>query len=313
MLRPCSIWTEIEISLNALIYSKVVDKSTLCEGFALPNWLVRDFTAWFGTLEIGEVRDITIMLYGTPFAAKLQNLAFDRKKWPGHADIYQVRYPKNKEFASALQRAFPTSYGFVEAQTMVNRLHREQTGVRRNVSIPTDLREYLALFRTADPSVWMAEIVTKQESEEFGKSVSAQNVSEEQFEYLLKNDEHAGIIFLPRLVKVRELDRSVCDNLKILYGFRCQICGQLVAEKYGGKVIEAHHIDPFTRSLNNNYDNIVVLCPNHHRIVHVCHPEFLRRDSPSFLFPNGLCEALLLDKHLRLASRPETLRAAEQV
>ena len=294
------------MSLDALIYSKVVDKSMLCEGFALPNWLVQNFTAWFGILEVGEIRDITIMLNGTPYAAKLQNLAFDRKKWHGHADIYQVRYPKNKDFATVLQHAFPTSYGFVEAQKKVNCLYRELTGVRRNISIPKDLREYLALYRTSDPCVWRAEVVTKQDSEDFGNSISTQNVSEEQFEYLLKTDEYASIVVQPRLVKVRNLDRSVCENLKFLYGFRCQVCGQLVAEKYGGTVIEAHHIDPFTCSLNNNYDNVVVLCPNHHRIVHACHPEFIRRDNPAFLFPNGLREPLLIDKHLRLTSRPET-------
>lgn len=291
------------MSVNVLIYSKLVDKSMLCEGFALPNWLVRDFTAWFGVLEIGEVRDITIMLNETPFTAKLQNLAFDRKKWQGHAEIYQVRYPKNKEFAKALQRVFTTSHSFIEAQQIVNRLHLEKTGVRRNISMPKDVREYLALYRTSDPRIWRAESVTQRESEDFGKSVSAQSVSEEQFEYLLKTDEYASIVVQPRLVKVRDLDRSVCDNLKILYGFRCQVCGQLVAEKYGGTVIEAHHIDPFTRSLNNNYDNIVVLCPNHHRIVHACHPEFIRRDMPTFIYPNGLRESLLVDKHLRTTSR----------
>ena len=238
--------------------------------------------------------------------AKLQNLAFDRKKWQGHAEIYQVRYSKNKDFATALQHAFSASYGFIEAQKKINCLNREKTGIRRNVSMPKDLREYLALYRTSDPCVWRAEVVAKQDSDDFGKSVSTQNISEEQFEYLLKTDGHASIVVKPALIKVRNLDRSVCENLKTLYGFRCQVCGQLVAEKYGGTVIEAHHIDPFTRSLNNNYDNIVVLCPNHHRVVHACHPEFLRRENPAFLFPNGLCEPLLIDMHLRPRSRQET-------
>ncbi len=201
---------------------------------------------------------------------------------------------------------FTVSYSFIEAQQIVNRFHLEKTGVRRNISMPKDVREYFALYRTSDPCIWTAESVTKQESEDFGSIVTAQKVSEEYFESMLKTDESASIVVQPRLVKVRNLDRSVCENLKVLYGFRCQVCGQLVAEKYGGTVIDAHHVDPFTSSLNNNYDNIVVLCPNHHRIVHACHPEFIRCDIPAFLYPNGLRESLLIDKHLRNTSRPVT-------
>ena len=62
-------------------------------------------------------------------------------------------------------------------------------------------------------------------------------------------------------------NRKIGDNLKLLYGYRCQICGQLIGEEFDSHIIEAHHIDYFVLSLNNDAGNQLIVCPNHHSII----------------------------------------------
>lgn len=123
-------------------------------------------------------------------------------------------------------------------------------------------------------------------------------ITENNFEDMLLTDNNATIVEENHLIKIRKLDRNVCLNLKKLYNFRCQICGQLISAPYGDKpVVDAHHIDFFTQSLNNNYNNVIILCPNHHRVVHTYQPLF-KRQTKLFEYPNGYKEKVLLNFHL---------------
>ncbi|MCM1566684.1 MAG: hypothetical protein FNP40_15475 [Dehalobacter sp. 4CP] len=92
-------------------------------------------------------------------------------------------------------------------------------------------------------------------------------VMEAKFNYDIE-DKTASILEDERIVKFRKLNRKIGENLKLLYGYRCQICGQYVGAEYGAKVAEAHHIDYFVQSLNNDANNQLIVCPNHHSIIH---------------------------------------------
>lgn len=100
------------------------------------------------------------------------------------------------------------------------------------------------------------------------------------------------------MTKVRRLDQSISESLKLLYDNRCQITGEKIGEEYGQEVIEAHHIEFFTTSLNNNSDNIIILSPNFHRIIHNNLPVF-DRVHLEFQFQNGVVEKIKLDRHLK--------------
>ena len=56
-------------------------------------------------------------------------------------------------------------------------------------------------------------------------------------------------------------------------------------------------IDYFTRSMNNNADNIMIVCPNHHGIIHDCNPIF-DKDTKTYTYPNGYKEGLMINYHL---------------
>ena len=62
-------------------------------------------------------------------------------------------------------------------------------------------------------------------------------------------------------------------------------------------VVEAHHIDYFITSLNNDADNQMIVCPNHHSIIHDVNPRYDRKHK-LFIYDNGAEQRLVLNYHL---------------
>jgi len=110
-------------------------------------------------------------------------------------------------------------------------------------------------------------------------------------------DKTAAIFEDKRIIKIRKLNRKIGDNLKLLYDYRCQICGRITGTDYGTHIVESHHIDYFVNSLNNDSNNQLIVCPNHHSIIHDTNPVFNRKKL-IFLYPNGYREGLTLNRHL---------------
>ena len=110
-------------------------------------------------------------------------------------------------------------------------------------------------------------------------------------------DTQATLIERFGLTKYRKLNREIGDRLKRNYNHRCQICGQDVGELYGANVCDCHHINYFSVSLDNAASNLLIVCPNHHRIIHAAEPTF-DRERKLFRYPNGLEEILRLNEHL---------------
>ena len=72
-----------------------------------------------------------------------------------------------------------------------------------------------------------------------------------------------------KLVKYRgmHLSRNVVliAHIKALRGSRCQICSKVIRKRDGSSYAEAAHITPKSRGGSENRDNIMILCPNHHK------------------------------------------------
>lgn len=106
-----------------------------------------------------------------------------------------------------------------------------------------------------------------------------------------------------------QLDRNpwLADSLKSYYEHRCQVCGNDFQPTYGVQYSETHHIQYLSQGGPDISGNMVVLCPNHHRIIHTTHAEF-DRESLSYEYPNGLQESLILPTHLSRAPRTDSQR-----
>jgi putative restriction endonuclease len=65
--------------------------------------------------------------------------------------------------------------------------------------------------------------------------------------------------------KVYKRDNKTIALLKSIRGFKCQMCGKQIKKKDGGYYIEAAHIRPKYLKGAETPDNILILCPNHHK------------------------------------------------
>lgn len=277
-----------------LIYSKYVDKSVLWDGFSIKNIYLQLFTGIIGKLAIGERRKIRFLLNGKIYdGIELKNLAFSRSKYPTHKDIYQVRYSPNSEFSKELRNIYSDVWEYISEQQAIQRELLAKGFRRKNIKLPVDLNRTIAFYTSAITDVWIVETYGVSDN----KALYDSMIPSDEFDFEC-SDGSATIIERTKQVKLRVLNRSIGNNLKKLYDFRCQICGESIGVAYGNdRIVDAHHIDPFTSSYNNNFDNIMILCPNHHRIIHSCNGT-LKKSLSEIWYPNGLHEKLLINLHL---------------
>lgn len=59
-------------------------------------------------------------------------------------------------------------------------------------------------------------------------------------------------------------DSALVKKLKKLYADRCQICGFTFEYQLNKFYSEVHHYNPLEENGNDDIDNMIVVCPNHH-------------------------------------------------
>ncbi|MDO4994853.1 MAG: hypothetical protein Q4E32_07605 [Bacteroidales bacterium] len=241
-------------------------------------------------LNTKENMEVRVMFGGEIFNVKIYNIDFNRKKYE-HTEILQFKYDNNRQLLDKLQSVFSNEYRYcLEAR------QARKDGDTSRIDISKYFETNLIVYGTSEPDlfIWEAEFenLTKEVETEIKK------MTEEEFEAaVIRSDPHTGIKQKQQLVKIRQLDNSIGDSLKRVYGYRCQMTGEYIGNQYGVSVVEAQHILPFTQSLNNDTSNIMILSPNYHRIVHKAKPQFNRKFL-SFEYPNGLVEKIKLNRHL---------------
>lgn len=139
---------------------------------------------------------------------------------------------------------------------------------------------------------------TLEETQAINLEVDQENVSEYDVEMYLNFDDNT--VALNKTVKSvieRTYSKKKVEMLKRLYAYRCQICGKNVGEEHGVKIAEAHHIKYFSKSVDNSSDNLLILCPNHHSLIHALNPKF-DYDELQYIYPDGKIDKIILDLHL---------------
>ena len=272
------------------IYKKEIDWSALHLGLNIPISLQDIF---YQNLKLrlnkGENKTIKLLLDGIEYPVILTNIAFDETKYPTHKELLQIRYTPNSNIAKKLREIFSCSYNYlrIEKEKLINK--------KKQLSVPENIREYMAIYSTVFDDVFSLECITNDEIIETKAVLN--KFDELEIEQILQTKDNSTFIEKQKTVKIRKLDRTIGDNLKIIYGYKCQICGLFIGEIYDATVIHTHHIEYFSVSLNNNADNIMVVCPNHHSIIHTTNPIFDRK-SKVYKYPNGYVEGLKLNLHL---------------
>ena len=269
-----------------------IDWSTLMEGFTLPldNQVIflRNMENF---LQRGQSKIIHFFMNGKTYDAKIVNMnnSVEKRK----KDAYQIRYSRNGELSQALQQYFFKSMSYIK----MIRESRDPKD-RSYIKMPDGLKEYLAIYTTEYEDTFLLEPIAQDDFQVMKKAIQGmrERTVENEIEYEME-DKSSGIEKRLQIVKIRKLNRKIGENLKLLYGYRCQICGQVIGEKYGSHIAEAHHIDYFVNSLNNDANNQMIVCPNHHSIIHDANPVFDRRRMV-YRFDNGAEEKITINKHL---------------
>jgi 5-methylcytosine-specific restriction endonuclease McrA len=273
------------------IYKKEIDWSTLNLGINIPISLQDVF---YDNLNIrlkkGENKNIRLIIDGNEYSAILTNINFDERKYPGHKDLLQIRYSPNSAVSSELKSIFSASYNylFTEKQKLQNK--------KKQLTVPENIREYLAIYSTPVDTIFSIDCITNRDIQETKSYFLGEN--EIDVENIISSvDNSSSIVTRQKSIKIRKLDKTISDNLKRIYNSHCQICGEFIGQKYNTTIIHSHHIEYFSISLNNNADNIMIVCPNHHAIIHATNPTFDRKNK-TYNYPNGYKESLVLNIHL---------------
>ena len=284
--------------MDRVVLKKEVYFSLFTSGMAVPNESVEFFAYFDGKyLQSGESKSICIIFNKRPYNVYVHNNDLNERNRARHPkDTIQIRYTEKNDFAQALQATFQNSYMYLKSKRDI--LKKE--GSNKIPKLPDDLKEYLVIYGTEKEDVFIADAILN--SDVLALKDRLKPYQEQQIESILDTDfdgkdPTAGFKEYPSIAKVRKLDRSISNSLKQLYGFRCQICGELIGDQYGVHTCESHHIDYFSISWNNDMSNQLIVCPNHHRIIHAANPIFNRRRL-QYEYKNGFVEGLKLNKHL---------------
>ncbi len=279
------------------LMQKNVDWSLLHDGMTIPVSVCSLFKVWDESiLTHGQSKDIKILIDGELYEAKLKNQNFVQSNWAGHKDVIQIRYSRQSTLAIKLRTVFQKSYEYLYAQ-------KQQVGKsKRQILLPTDIREYIRLYLTTSQDVLCMECCSctdYQQLDNMLRSIPEEVYESSDDDKFFMADKSASIEEKQRLVKYRKIDRSIILTLKKFYDYRDEISGEKIGDKYGESVVEAHHIEYFTQSQNNDSTNIIIISPNYHRIIHKNNPRFDRKKF-QFEFENGEILPLKLYEHLKM-------------
>lgn len=170
-----------------------------------------------------------------------------------------------------------------------------KNGLSGNIQGPRQLKDGLLNYIDKNVDESESQIICSEKDLEIFS-----HMGEEEIEAVLNaKDDSAGYALKTVLSKYRILNQQIINDLKSKYSGKCQICGEQVGGEYGEGIVQAHHIEYFCNSQNNDSSNIMILCPNHHSIIHKYNPKF-NRENMCYEFSNGLKLEIKYPGHLKI-------------
>jgi 5-methylcytosine-specific restriction enzyme A len=103
---------------------------------------------------------------------------------------------------------------------------------------------------------------------------------------------------IEQLVQQPTRSRALSQQIHQLYNGRCQVCGFDPILVYGVEACHSHHLIYLSRGGEDTLNNMTLLCPNHHSVIHAANAVFDFNDL-SFIFAPNHRERLALNKHLQ--------------
>lgn len=210
-----------------------------------------------------------------------------REHWPAEGRVWDWVV-----YCSASVPTIPFSLEDLELS------HRYEGQSNAQYIDPTDERLVMPYIQ------WSLASVPEPGRQLFGPSSVLQNFGPDLTLTAVFNHDRIAMIHptLRKRVSVERFERNswLAETLKVYYNHRCQVCGLDFQPTYNVGLADTHHIQYLVNGGPDISGNIVVLCPNHHRVVHATEARFDRTEL-AYHYPNGLCESLVRPDHLKKA------------
>ena len=174
-------------------------------------------------------------------------------------DLQYIDVPKEKynEFFQYEDNYKPQGFTNVNSE-IIKKIEENYGSIDEAISILSDIKIDVVANKVRTE-------ITKLGDVELENSIL--NMNDEKFkEYIKSLDSSASIDTVEKCVKVRKYNKKLIDDMKIRAQGKCQICG--LGNEHEVSIVEAHHIKKFSLTQNNKPENILILCPNHHRLIH---------------------------------------------
>lgn len=174
---------------------------------------------------------------------------------------------------------------------------------REPVKEVVELAAYLRNFGFDEMTQMVKSLVENAQSAKFDLDSLPNTIIDEYSETDIENiinakDSSATICYKNNTTHAaRVYNHNIITNLKTLYKGKCQICGDYPLANIYTDICEAHHIEYFSKSMNNDASNILILCPNHHRFIHKLNPVYNKEES-KYVFSSGIELGIKLNYHL---------------
>ena len=240
--------------LEELLFTKIVDKSTLYEGISIPVAYQKVlFNKMHFSLEKGNQKNIKVEMCGYVYNdAVIKNQFFDELKFPNHSNLVQIRYTKQSLLAQKIRKVFSVT------EYLVNEYWKNQANNKSHLVIPEDSREYIALYVSKDrirfDCIPRNSIIKTQQNIDFGEEAPQRRETT-----TLGFKRNANVI-----EKAKERANGIC-----------QLCGNRAPfqDKQGHPYLEVHHVIWLSRGGADKLSNAVALCPNCHSKMHIVDDE----------------------------------------
>lgn len=122
--------------------------------------------------------------------------------------------------------------------------------------------------------------------------VNNYNIESNDSNYIAFKEDHKVLVNETKEVTLNRIVRyqKIVSSLKSRYKNKCQIegCNFTFKKKNGEYYSEGHHIEFLSQGGSQDESNVVILCPNHHRMFHYADVEiFEKEDSKIKIKING--------------------------
>ena len=240
--------------VEELLFTKIVDKSTLYEGISIPVAYQKSLLSKMHfSLEKGSQKNIKVEMCGYIYDdAVIKNQFFDEVKFPNHSDLIQIRYTKQSLLAQKIREVFSVTEYFV------NEYWKNQADNKSHLVIPEDSREYIALYVSKDgirfDCIPRNSTIKTQQNIDFGEEASQRR--------------ETTTLGFKRNANVIEKAKKRANGI-------CQLCGNQAPfqDKQGHPYLEVHHVIWLSRGGADKLSNAVALCPNCHSKMHIVDDE----------------------------------------